>query len=86
MSQKASTAVSASFLSQTSERKPKGMMSQGPDYSPGGKKELKNTQGRLLGELTSKPSSFILADLSPKLSVCQLFLENTNIGYAPFLR
>ena len=49
-------------------------------------KELKNTQGRLLGELTTKPSFFNLADLSSELSVCQLFLENTNIGYAPSFR
>ena len=67
-------------------KKAKGNGVQGPDCSPVGMKELKNTQGRLLGELTTKPSFFNLADLSSKLSVCQLFLENTNIGYAPFLR
>ena len=86
MPQKAGPAGSACCLSQTSERKPKGMVSQGPDCSPVGMKELKNTHGRLLGELTTEPSSFNFADLSSKLSVCQLFLENTNIGYAPFSR
>lgn len=79
-------AVPACFLPPPPKRKQKGRVSRGPGCPPMGAKELENSLGRLLGEQTTKPSEFGLADLSPKLSVCTMFLENTNIGYVPSLR
>lgn len=79
-------AVPACFLPQPSKRRQKGRLSQRPGCSPVWTKELEGTLERLLGEQTTKPSSFNFTDLSPKLSVCKVFLENINTEYVPSLR
>ena len=62
---RSSPAVPACFLPQPSKKRQKGRVSQGPGCSPVGTKELEGTLERLLGEQTTKPSSFNLTDLSP---------------------